>query len=212
MMLFHVTSISGRQEGWDCENLQIDVDSVSAIPEDTLTIIESTCFKLIKQAFQKHIANAQDESNGDWWDFDVASTECGFVVTVGFSINGENKSIHEIELSENETFNEQIKPILNELNIARIEIEYSGGGDSGGTDRFELLDKKGSVIPEGGSTIENWFEVLVWDHVGANFNDSGSQGNASLDCTSNIPTIICEHADFFDDSKSFEEVFAIDYE
>lgn len=214
MVLFNVSSISGRQESWGCEGLQVDIEAAVTIPEDTLAIIESTATQLIKHAYYKHIGDGGEvESNGDWWDFSVdTSTSGGIIVTVSYSINGETESEHEIDISQNEIFNEQIKPLLEELKVSKIEMVYSGGGDSGGTDHFEMFDLNNKMVHEDGSKIQNWFEEYVWDHVGANFNDSGSQGNASLDCLSDTPTIICTHADFFDDEKSFEEVFTIEDE
>lgn len=85
----------------------------------------------------------------------------------------------------------QIVLELRDLKVCKVNIEYSGSGDSGGIDNFSYLDENGDEIEgiegthaELHNQLENYIYNILQD-VEDWYNNEGGYGTVTLDLINN---------------------------
>lgn len=91
---------------------------------------------------------------------------------------------------------EEILPRLKDMGVAKVQIEYSGYGDSGAINYVEYFDAQNEAVdvhatwPACGPMIEN----VVYEYLPAGFeNNEGGQGDVYIDVENK--TLTLDHED-----------------
>lgn len=84
--------------------------------------------------------------------------------------------------------------------IQKIEIDYSGSGDSGGADEIKFTpDTIEESVKKEASDIA---EELIYSITGADFNNDGSSGNITLELKDSKIKMSGEHHEYYTESKT----------
>ena len=108
--------------------------------------------------------------------------------------------------------------VIKDHNIAKIEVDYSGGGDDGCIDevRFEDIDEN-NINVNMNREVEAEFDNLLYDMVSNNvewdwINNDGGYGMMYVDCTKNPWKVNIEHTQRVCEDHYYDYInFSIDH-
>lgn len=98
--------------------------------------------------------------------------------------------------------------VLRKHKIDSLTFHYSGSGDSGGTDEFEVTSKVPLSSTEK-NALQDLIEQRVWDYASADFNNDGSAGQVNLEIEDDQFFLRGYHGNYTRESKSFELSYPI---
>ena len=102
--------------------------------------------------------------------------------------------------------------VIKDHNIAKIEVDYSGGGDDGCIDevRFEDINEKKIYVKLDGEVEAEWDDLLYdtlshhieWDWI----NNDGGYGQMIIDCTKTPWKVNINHAQRVCEDHHYDDI------
>ena len=102
--------------------------------------------------------------------------------------------------------------VIKDHNIAKIEVDYSGGGDDGCIDevRFEDINEKKIYVKLDGEVEAEWDDLLYdtlshhieWDWI----NNDGGYGQMIIDCTKNPWKVNINHTQRVCEDHHYDDI------
>jgi len=102
--------------------------------------------------------------------------------------------------------------VIKDHNIAKIEVDYSGGGDDGCIDevRFEDINEKKIYVKLDGEVEAEWDDLLYdtlshhieWDWI----NNDGGYGQMIIDCTKNPWKVSINHTQRISEDHYYDDI------
>lgn len=114
----------------------------------------------------------------------------------------------EIQTEDEDVTDSSICSVLRKHKIDSLTFHYSGSGDSGGTDEFEVTSKV-PLTSTGKNALQDLIEQRVWDYTSADFNNEGSAGQVNLKIEDDQFTLLGYHGNYTRESKSYELTYPI---
>lgn len=114
---------------------------------------------------------------------------------------------------EDEDLDSRICAFLRKYKVTSLSIHYSGSGDSGGTDDFEL-EAEIEIPTNEKDSFQDLVENRVWNNVCADFNNDGCSGEVHLEIETEHQdgaqyTLKGWHGNYENDSRTYSLSFDI---